>query len=391
MKNNGLFGEYGGQYVPENMLPVLQEIVDAYAFLKEQPAFKEELQTLLEEYVGRPSNLYKAKRYSEYLGGPTIYLKREDLNHTGSHKINNCLGQALLAKHMGKKHVIAETGAGQHGVAAATVAALFNMKCTVFMGKEDVERQALNVYRMKMLGAEVVSVSDGTGTLKEAVDAAIKFWVDNKEEIFYIIGSAVGPHPYPTMVRDFHSCIGKEARKQILAKEGRLPDAIFACVGGGSNAIGLFSGFLDDKDVAIYAAEAAGKGTNTQEHAATLTLGSVGVLHGSKSYVLQDDKGEVLPVYSISAGLDYPGIGPEHAHLKDSGRVKYSAITDKEAIEAFELLSRMEGIIPALESSHALALLQKEIGQFTKDQIIIVNLSGRGDKDVQQLAALQGL
>lgn len=391
MKNNGLFGEYGGQYVPENMLPVLQEIVDAYAFLKEQPAFKEELQTLLEEYVGRPSNLYKAKRYSEYLGGPTIYLKREDLNHTGSHKINNCLGQALLAKHMGKKHVIAETGAGQHGVAAATVAALFNMKCTVFMGKEDVERQALNVYRMKMLGAEVVSVADGTGTLKEAVDAAIKFWVDNKEEIFYIIGSAVGPHPYPTMVRDFHSCIGKEARKQILAKEGRLPGAIFACVGGGSNAIGLFSGFLDDKDVAIYAAEAAGKGTNTQEHAATLTLGSVGVLHGSKSYVLQDDKGEVLPVYSISAGLDYPGIGPEHAHLKDSGRVKYSAITDKEAIEAFELLSRMEGIIPALESSHALALLQKEIGQFTKDQIIIVNLSGRGDKDVQQLAALQGL
>lgn len=391
MQNKGLFGEYGGQYVPDNMLPVLNEIAEAYASLKEKESFQKEFRQLLDEYVGRPSRLYKAERYSEKLGGPTVYLKREDLNHTGSHKINNCLGQALLAKHMGKTSVIAETGAGQHGVATATVAALFGMKCTIFMGKEDVERQALNVYRMKMLGAEVVSVSDGTGTLKEAVDAAIDYWIANKDDIFYILGSAVGPHPYPTMVRDFQSCIGKEAREQILSKEGRLPDAIFACVGGGSNAIGMFSAFLDDKDVQIFAAEAAGKGVNTSEHAATLTLGSVGVLHGFKSYVLQGNDGEILPVYSISAGLDYPGIGPQHAYLKDAGRVNYSAITDSEAIEAFGLLSRTEGIIPALESSHALALLEKNISKFDENQIVIVNLSGRGDKDVEQLARILGL
>jgi tryptophan synthase beta chain len=390
MNKAGFFGQYGGQYVPEAMLPILNHIAAEYEAIKETGEFKEELAELFKNYVGRPSILYEAKNLTKKLGGPKVYLKREDLNHTGAHKINNCLGQALLARHMGKKHVIAETGAGQHGVATATAAALFGMKCTIFMGREDVERQALNVYRMNMLGADVVSVADGTGTLKEAVDAAINYWVDNKDDIFFIIGSAVGPHPYPSMVRDFHSVIGREAREQILAKEGRLPDALFACVGGGSNAIGLYTAFLTDKGIKIFGAEAAGKGIDTPDNAATLTLGKVGVLHGSKSYVLQEENGEVKPVYSISAGLDYPGIGPEHAWLKDTGRVDYRAITDREAVEALEILSLCEGIIPALESAHALALLKKLAGEFGKDDIAIVNLSGRGDKDVQQLAKRKG-
>ena len=391
MEKAGFFGSYGGQYVPDSLLPILNNIAEEYDKIKQEESFKEELAWLLKNYVGRPTILYEAKRFSERLGGPKIYLKREDLNHTGAHKINNCLGQVLLARRLGKRHVIAETGAGQHGVATATVAALFGMKCTIFMGREDVERQALNVYRMKMLGAEVVSVSDGTGTLKEAVDAAINYWVSNKEDVFYIIGSVVGPHPYPCMVRDFHYVIGQESREQILVKEGRLPDAIFACVGGGSNAIGLFAAFLADKTVKIYGAEAGGRGLDTLDHAATLTLGKVGVLHGSKSYVLQDEQGGIMPVYSISAGLDYPGIGPEHAYLKDSGRVDYHAITDREAVEALEILSLTEGIIPALESAHALALLRKLAGEFSRQQFVIVNLSGRGDKDVQQLAQLKGV
>ncbi|MDR3348067.1 MAG: tryptophan synthase subunit beta [Acidaminococcales bacterium] len=390
MNKAGFFGQYGGQYVPEGMLPILDHIAAEYDAIKGTGDFKEELAELFKNYVGRPSILYEAKNFTKKLGGPKIYLKREDLNHTGAHKINNCLGQALLARHMGKRHVIAETGAGQHGVATATAAALFGMKCTIFMGREDVERQALNVYRMNMLGADVVSVTDGTGTLKEAVDAAINYWVANKDDIFYIIGSAVGPHPYPSMVRDFHSVIGQEAREQILAKEGRLPNALFACVGGGSNAIGLYTAFLADKEVKMFGAEAAGKGLDTPDHAATLTLGKVGVLHGSKSYVLQEESGEVKPVYSISAGLDYPGIGPEHAWLKDTGRVDYRAITDREAVEALETLSLCEGIIPALESAHALALLKKLAGEFGKGDIAIVNLSGRGDKDVQQLAKHKG-
>ncbi len=384
----GYFGEFGGQFVPEGVLPILDKIADEYEKIKKDPKFQEEFAYLLENYVGRPSRLYEAKRYGKAVGGPKVYLKREDLNHTGSHKLNNCLGQALLAKHMGMKHIIAETGAGQHGVAAATVAALFDMKCTIFMGEEDVARQSLNVYRMKMLGAEVVSVTDGTGTLKEAVDAALSYWVEHKDEIFYIIGSAVGPHPYPTMVRDFHDCIGTEARAQILEKEGRLPNAIYACIGGGSNAIGLFSAFLGDKGVDIYGAEAGGRGIDTKDHAATLTLGQVGVLHGFKSYILAQPDGEIMPVYSISAGLDYPGIGPQHAYLKDCGRVDYQPVTDQEAVDAFKLLCHTEGIVPALESAHALALFQRTAKKYTDKDVVIVNLSGRGDKDVQQLAEL---
>ncbi len=391
MSNNGFFGEYGGQFVPDALLPILNNIADEYAKIKDTDEFKRDFSDLLKNYIGRPSILYEAKRFSQKVGKARVFLKREDLNHTGSHKLNNCIGQALLAKHMGKTHIIAETGAGQHGVAAATVAALFGMKCIIFMGKEDVERQALNVYRMKMLGADVVSVTAGTGTLKEAVDAALDYWIAHKDDMFYVLGSAVGPHPYPTMVRDFQSCIGTEARAQILEKTGKLPDAVFACVGGGSNAIGIFSGFLADKDVQIFGGEAAGRGVDTTEHAATLTLGKVGVLHGFKSYVLQEDNGDTMPVYSISAGLDYPGIGPEHAYLKDTGRVTYLPITDDEAVEAFHLLSETEGIIPALESSHALALYKKVCDKFTKDQIVIINLSGRGDKDVAQLAALSGI
>lgn len=388
VKDNGFFGEFGGQYVPEKLMPVLNELAQTYSKVKEDPEFREEFNFYLKSYVGRPSMLYFASRLTEHLGGAKIYLKREDLNHTGAHKINNAIGQALLAKKMGKKRVIAETGAGQHGVATATVAALFGMECKVFMGAEDVERQALNVFRMRMLGAEVISVESGTKTLKDAVDEALTYWVANANDTFYLLGSAVGPHPYPTIVRDFQECIGNETRSQILELEERLPDHVIACVGGGSNAIGMFSAFVNDESVKIYGVEAAGRGLDTKDHAATLTLGTKGILHGFKSYVLQDENNEVLPVYSISAGLDYPGIGPEHAYLKDSGRVQYVAITDKEAIDAFYLLSRTEGIIPALESSHALAYAAKLVTNLPTDQIVVVNLSGRGDKDVEQVAAL---
>lgn len=388
VKDNGFFGEFGGQYVPEKLMPVLNELTEVYSKLKEDPEFRKEFNFYLKSYVGRPSMLYFASRLTEHLGGAKVYLKREDLNHTGAHKINNAIGQALLAKKMGKKRIIAETGAGQHGVATATVAALFGMECKVFMGAEDVERQALNVFRMRMLGAEVISVESGTKTLKDAVDEALTYWVANANDTFYLLGSAVGPHPYPTIVRDFQECIGNETRSQMLEMEGRLPDHVIACVGGGSNAIGMFSAFVNDESVKIYGVEAAGRGLDTKDHAATLTLGTKGILHGFKSYVLQDENNEVLPVYSISAGLDYPGIGPEHAFLKDSGRVQYVAITDKEAIDAFYLLSRTEGIIPALESSHALAYAAKLVPDLPKDQIVVVNLSGRGDKDVEQIAAL---
>lgn len=388
---NGMFGEFGGQYVPEFLLPALEEVAVAYEKIRQTESFQAEFAKYLRQYVGRPSLLYAAENLSRHLGGATIYLKREDLNHTGSHKINNSIGQALLARSMGKKHVIAETGAGQHGVATATVAALFGLKCTVFMGEEDVSRQELNVFRMRALGAEVVSVTRGTRTLKDAVDAALEYWVEHLNDTFYLLGSAVGPHPYPLMVRDFQEIIGREARQQMLETAGRLPDSIVACVGGGSNAIGLFAAFLEDPSVKIYGAEAAGKGVNTPDHAATLTLGRPGVLHGFRSYVLQDEKDEVLPVYSISAGLDYPGVGPEHAHLKDIGRVNYQAVTDQEALDAFFLLSRTEGIIPALESSHALALACKLAKEYGPEHLLLVNLSGRGDKDAAQVAAITGM
>ncbi|KYZ76052.1 tryptophan synthase subunit beta [Anaerosporomusa subterranea] len=388
-EKKGFFGDFGGQYVPDELTPILNELAAAFEECKSDPDFQNELEHYLKTYVGRPSLLYHAERFSEKLGGAKIYLKREDLNHTGSHKINNAIGQALLAKKMGKKRVIAETGAGQHGVATATVAALFGMECKIFMGAEDVERQALNVFRMQMLGAEVIAVTSGTQTLKEAVDEAINYWVENCHDTFYVLGSAVGPHPYPSIVRYLQRYIGLEARQQILELERRLPDSVIACVGGGSNAIGLFQGFLDDASVNIYGVEAAGKGVDTDQHAATMTLGKVGVLHGFKSYVLQDDNNEVSPVYSISAGLDYPGVGPEHAYLRDKGRVNYVAVTDKQAVDAFYLLSQTEGIIPALESSHALAYAVELAPKLPKDHIMIVNLSGRGDKDVQQIAALK--
>lgn len=383
----GQFGEFGGQYVPDVLIPVLNELTAAFEKYKDDAEFQQELAYYLKNYVGRPSLLYHAQRFSERLGGAKIYLKREDLNHTGSHKINNAIGQALLAKKMGKKCLIAETGAGQHGVATATVAALFGMECKVFMGAEDVERQALNVFRMKILGAEVVSVTSGTQTLKDAVDEAINYWVENCQNTFYVLGSAVGPHPYPTMVKYFQQSIGDEARQQILELEGRLPDSVVACIGGGSNAIGIFQAFVNDENVKIYGVEAAGKGVDTDQNAATLTLGKVGILHGFKSYVLQDEDNNVSPAYSISAGLDYPGVGPEHAYLHESGRVKYVAITDKQAVDAFYLLSQTEGIIPALESSHALAYAMEIAPTLPKEHIMIVNLSGRGDKDVQQIAA----
>ena len=387
-KKSGMFGQFGGQYVPDILLPALNELTAAFEECKDDLEFQRELMYYFKNYIGRPSALYYAQNFSEHLGGAQIFLKREDLNHRGSHKINNAIGQALLAKKMGKKCLIAETGAGQHGVATATVAALFGMECKVFMGAEDVERQALNVFRMEILGAEVVSVTSGTQTLKDAVDEAINYWVANCQDTFYLLGSAVGPHPYPSVVSYFQQSIGIEARQQILELEGRLPDSVIACVGGGSNAIGIFQGFINDETVKIYGAEAAGKGVDTEQHAATLTLGKIGVLHGFKSYVLQDEKNEVLPVYSISAGLDYPGVGPEHAYLRDRGRVEYVAITDKQAIDAFYLLSRTEGIIPAIESSHALAQAIEIAPALPKEHIMIVNLSGRGDKDVQQIAAL---
>lgn len=382
---DGFFHSFGGMYVPEELKNVMHEIAEAYAEIKDTPAFKEELAHYLKEYVGRETPLYFASRLSKELGGAKIYLKREDLCHTGAHKINNVMGQILLARHMGKKRIIAETGAGQHGVATATGAALFGMKCRVYMGEEDTQRQALNVFRMKMLGAEVVPVTKGQKTLSDAVDAALEDLVENYKDTFYLVGSAVGPHPYPMIVRDFQSIIGKEARRQILEHENRLPDYAIACVGGGSNAIGLFSGFVKDPTVRLIGVEAAGKGLDTPDHCATMTKGKPGYLHGAYTYLLQDDKGNPSLTYSISAGLDYPGVGAEHSMLKETGRAVYETATDQEAVDACLALSRIEGIIPALESSHALAYTMKLAKTLDPDKIIVMNLSGRGDKDVHIL------
>ncbi|NCC80852.1 MAG: tryptophan synthase subunit beta [Clostridia bacterium] len=384
-RSNGYFGQFGGSYVPESLGAVLKELEESFYKYIDDPDFQKELQYYYKQYVGRANPLYFAERLTEKAGGAKIYLKREDLNHTGAHKINNTLGQALLAKRMGKKRIIAETGAGQHGVATATVCALMGLECIVYMGEIDIKRQELNVFRMEILGAKVVSVKSGTRTLKDAVDAALEDYVTNAENTFYMLGSAVGPHPYPTMVREFQSVIGKEARAQILEAEGRLPDYLVACVGGGSNAIGLFHPFVDDNEVKIVGVEPAGKGLDTPDHAASITLGSVGIIHGFKCYTLQDEKGEPLPVYSVAAGLDYPGVGPEHSYYKEIGRGEYVSATDDEALDAFFTLSKTEGIIPAIESSHAVAYAMKLAPTLDKDKIIIVNLSGRGDKDVAQV------
>jgi len=383
--NNGYFGQFGGTYVPEVLKNVLKEVeMNFYKYIEEEE-FLEELNYYNKQYVGRENPLYFAEMLTAKVGGAKIYLKREDLNHTGAHKINNTIGQVLLAKRMGKKRVIAETGAGQHGVATATVCALFDMECTIYMGEVDTKRQELNVFRMELLGAKVIPVTSGTATLKDAVDAALTDFVNNAENTYYLLGSAVGPHPYPTMVREFQSVIGKEARKQILEAEGRLPDYLVACVGGGSNAIGLFHPFVNDKEVNIVGVEPAGKGLDTNEHAASISKGTVGIIHGFKCYTLQDEKGEPLPVHSMAAGLDYPGVGPEHCYYKDSKRAEYVTITDKEALQAFKLLSKTEGIIPALESSHALSYGVNLAKALSKDKIIIINLSGRGDKDMNQI------
>lgn len=381
----GMYGEFGGQYAPEALMNALNELEESYQQLKDDPSFVEELKSYQKNYIGRPSLLYEAKHLTQVLGGAKIYLKREDLNHTGAHKINNVIGQCLLAKRMGKTKVIAETGAGQHGVATATIAALFGMSCIVFMGEEDTRRQALNVFKMKLLGSEVKAVTSGTGTLKDACNEAMNYWTTHAQDTFYVLGSAVGPHPYPMIVRDFQKIIGEEIREQIMATEGRLPDYILACVGGGSNAIGAFYDFINEPHVKLIGLEAAGEGVNTTRHAATLAKGSIGVLHGMKSYFLQNSDGEITPVYSISAGLDYPGIGPEHAMLHKNQRASYVPITDKQALEAFTLLSKTEGIIPAIESSHALAYAIQLAPMLDQKQIIVVNLSGRGDKDVPEL------
>ena len=382
----GRFGAFGGRFVAETLMPLLLDLEKAYDAAKKDPSFHKELSGLLTHYVGRESPLYFAPRLTEHFGGGKIYLKREDLNHTGAHKINNCMGQILLARRMGKTRIIAETGAGQHGVATATVAARFGLPCVVYMGEVDTERQKPNVFRMHLLGAEVRPVKSGSRTLKDATNEALRDWVANVEDTFYIIGSVVGPHPYPTIVRDFQTVIGSETKAQMQAQEGKLPDLVVACVGGGSNAIGMFHPFLDDADVEIHGVEAAGEGVETSHHAATISKGSPGVLHGARSYLLQDKEGQVQEAHSISAGLDYPGIGPEHAWLKDIGRVKYVSATDKEALDAFQLLSRLEGIIPALESAHALAHVAKVAPRMRKDQTIAVCLSGRGDKDVFSVA-----
>ena len=387
----GHFGVYGGMFVAETLMGPLVELREAYEKYLKDPDFLAELDSELQHYVGRPSPLYFAERWSEMLGGARIYLKREDLNHTGAHKINNTVGQALLAKRMGKTRIIAETGAGQHGVASATVAARLGLECVVYMGAEDIQRQSMNVYRMKLLGATVVPVTSGSKTLKDALNEAMRDWVTNIDNTFYIIGTVAGPHPYPAMVRDFQTIIGREAREQIQQQEGRLPDALIACVGGGSNAIGLFYPFIEDKDVAIYGVEAAGDGLETGHHAAPLCAGEPGVLHGNRTYLVEDEHGQIIPTHSISAGLDYPGVGPEHAWLKDSGRANYVAIDDKEALQGFHDLTRIEGIIPALESSHALAFATKLAPTMKKDQIIIVNLSGRGDKDIHTVADHEGI
>lgn len=389
--NNGRFGRHGGQYVSETLMNAVLQLDEAYNRFKDNPEFLQELRTLYHDYANRPSLLYYAEKMTRDLGGAKIYLKREDLNHTGAHKINNALGQCLLAKKMGKKRVIAETGAGQHGVATATVAALMGLECEVYMGKEDTIRQALNVYRMELLGAKVVPVTTGTGTLKDAVSEAMRDWCTNVENTFYVLGSCMGPHPYPTIVRDFQKIIGEEVKAQMLEKEGRLPDVVMACVGGGSNAIGLFYDFIPDKNVQLIGVEAAGRGVNTAETAATIARGKPGIFHGMESYFLQDEDGQIAPVYSISAGLDYPGIGPEHANLYDTGRAQYVPITDDESVEAFEYLSRTEGIIPAIESAHAVAYAMKLAPTLPKDKIIVVNLSGRGDKDVAAIARYKGV
>ncbi len=388
--SKGRFGIHGGQYIPETLMNAVIELEEAYNRYKDDPEFNRELTALLNEYAGRPSRLYYAERMTKDLGGAKIYLKREDLNHTGAHKINNVIGQMLLAKKMGKTRVIAETGAGQHGVATATVAALMGMECEVFMGKEDTERQALNVYRMRLLGARVHAVTSGTGTLKDAVSETMREWTNRIEDTHYVLGSCMGPHPFPTIVRDFQSVISKEIKAQMLEKEGRLPDAVLACVGGGSNAIGAFYNFIEDKEVQLIGCEAAGRGVNTAETAATIATGRLGIFHGMKSYFCQDEYGQIAPVYSISAGLDYPGIGPEHAALFDAGRARYVAITDEEAVEAFEYLSRTEGIIPAIESAHAIAYAMKLAPTMEKDKIIVVNVSGRGDKDCVSVARYRG-
>ena len=386
----GRYGIHGGQYIPETLMNAVIELEEAYNHYKNDKEFNDELNTLLNEYAGRPSRLYYAKRMTEDLGGAKIYLKREDLNHTGAHKINNVLGQVLLAKKMGKTRVIAETGAGQHGVATATAAALMDMECEIFMGKEDTERQALNVYRMRLLGAKVHAVTTGTATLKDAVSETMREWTKRIEDTHYVLGSCMGPHPFPQILRDFQAVSSKEIKEQLMEKEGKLPDAVLACVGGGSNAIGAFYNFIEDESVRLIGCEAAGRGINTAETAATIATGKLGIFHGMKSYFCQDEYGQIAPVYSISAGLDYPGIGPEHADLYDKGRAEYVAITDDEAVDAFEYLSRTEGIIPAIESAHAVAYARKLAPTMKKDQIIVINISGRGDKDCAAIARYRG-
>lgn len=388
---NGHFGIFGGRYVAETLMPLVLDVERAYLAAKDDPSFRADFDELNRDYIGRPSPLYFAKKTTEILGGAKIYFKRDELNHTGSHKINNCIGQILLARRMGKTRIIAETGAGQHGVATATVCALFGMPCTIFMGATDIERQKPNVFRMKLLGAEVRAVTAGAGTLKDAMNEALRYWVANVHDTYYIIGTAAGPHPYPMMVRDFQSIIGEETKKQMMEREGRLPDACVACIGGGSNAIGLFYPFVDDKDVRLIGVEAGGHGVHTKEHAASLTGGRPGVLHGNRTYLLQNEDGQIEEGHSISAGLDYPGIGPEHSWLHDIGRAEYVSVTDEEALDAFQKLSRYEGIIPALEPSHAFAHILKIAGTMSKDQIVVMNLCGRGDKDVPRVAELLSL
>lgn len=388
--SKGRFGVHGGQYIPETLMNAIIELEKAYNHYKDDPEFNKELTDLLNNYAGRPSRLYYASHMTEKLGGAKIYLKREDLNHTGAHKINNVIGQILLAQKMGKTRVIAETGAGQHGVATATVAALMGMECEIYMGEEDMKRQALNVYRMRLLGAKVHAVTSGTATLKDAVSEAMREWTNRIDDTHYVLGSVMGPHPFPTIVRDFQAVISKEIKEQILEAEGRLPDAVVACVGGGSNAIGAFYNFIEDKDVRLIGCEAAGRGIDTADTAATISTGKLGIFHGMKSYFCQDEYGQIAPVYSISAGLDYPGVGPEHAYLYDTGRAEYVAITDDEAVDAFEFLSRTEGIIPAIESAHAIAYAMKLAPSMDKDKIIVVNVSGRGDKDCAAIARYRG-
>ncbi len=388
---HGRFGDFGGRYVAETLMPLILDLEKEYRAAKQDPAFAAQMDDLWAHYVGRPSPLYFAERLTEHFGGAKIYLKRDELNHTGAHKINNCLGQVLLAMRMGKTRIIAETGAGQHGVATATVCARFGLKCVVFMGETDVERQKPNVFRMKLLGAEIVPVSSGTGTLKDAMNEALRDWVTNVEDTFYCIGTAAGPHPYPELVRDFQSVIGKEARAQILEREGRLPDAVMACIGGGSNAIGLFHPFIEDETVRLIGVEASGHGIETGQHAAALNGGAPGILHGNKTYLLQTDDGQIIDAHSISAGLDYPGIGPEHSFLRDTGRAEYLTCTDIEALEAFQLCTRLEGIIPALEPSHALARVGEVVERLGKDGLLILNMCGRGDKDVFSVAEALGV